>query len=112
MFEREVQVMNLTENERVNRKIKAGDLEEGKRMQNWSEYLIQLGEGKIEKDEDGLITIPPENLAESDTITDFVEEIYPTLHQGEIDYKTIVNTDFKNLQPFSQKNFTFFQQNL
>ena len=69
-FKFEIEILFLHENERVNR---------GEGTLEWANYLLDIGNGSTDTDEDGLIALPDSIIAESDTVDDFIREIYPHL---------------------------------
>ena len=64
----EVKQLKLRINERVNR---------GEGSLDWSNYLLEIGNGTEQENDNGFITIPPEIMADSNNMEDFIQEIYP-----------------------------------
>ena len=70
-----MKTIRLKINERVNR---------GEGTSAWANYLLNVGDGTEKTDEYGFIKIPDEILARSQTMEDFVQEIYPHLGKQQI----------------------------
>ena len=69
----------------------------------WANYLIKIGEDKIEKDENDLIALPDEILSQATDVQTFVKEIFPELGmlaQAHMDFRSNKEKIFKKIQNF------------
>ena len=105
----EVEVVRLRENERVKRKLRAGDTAAARKLEKWAKFLLKVGEDKATKDEAGEIKLPPKIVAKSNCLKDFVTEILPNLNSGMDTYSTVIltslNKDMDDINNLCLKRF-------